>query len=487
MFQRYFFLFCLMLVAGCSCPSPAQNNAAITAFIKNPSLKHAGIGIKVVEIETGKKVCSCNADMALTPASTLKALTTATALEIFGPEYRFSTRIAYRGHISSQGMLEGDLLIVGSGDPTLGTSFLNDNREIFLRQWLDAIRKAGVKAISGNIIAVDDLYGYEGVSDRWTWGDIGNYYAAPVYGISVFDNAYRLYFKTGAPQSVPEILYTDPAIPGLFFENHLKAADNSLDSAYIHGIPFSYERRIYGTVPANKASFSIKGDIPDPGMFLAQKLADYLNANGIRISGNPTTSRLTSSDKKGNYHEIYTCRGNSLQEIIQAANFRSNNHFAEHLFYKIGWDKTQACTGHVPALAAQRIRTYWQQKGIDTEGLFQYDGSGLSSANAITASMLVSVLAYMQKQSRHADVFYRSLPLAGKEGTVKAFLKGTKSEGTARIKSGSISNVQAYAGYMEKNGKRYAFAVFINYFTGSRAALKEQIARLIDGLAVEYE
>jgi D-alanyl-D-alanine carboxypeptidase/D-alanyl-D-alanine-endopeptidase (penicillin-binding protein 4) len=482
---RSFKLFVLLWFAGQACLLPAQDHSAINTFVRHPSLKYAGIGINLVDVATGKTLCSHHADLSLCPASTLKVLTTATALEMFGPEYTFSTDISYTGFINAQGTLVGDLLITGSGDPTLGSSCFhgnNHNPEAFLQQWLVAVKKSGIKTIAGNIVVVDDLYGYEGVSNRWMWGDLGNYYAAPTYGVSIFDNTYKVYFKTGVPQSTPEILYTIPEIPELVFENHLKTAANSSDSAYIYGIPFSGERRLYGTVPANKASFFIKGNIPDPGMLLAQTFAAYLKGNGINVSGDPVTARLKNSFQKEEIHPLYTHRGNSLQEIIQVTNFHSNNHFAEHLFHKIGWDQAQAATTHVPTLAAQRIRMFWQQKGVDMQGLFQYDGSGLSDANAISASTLTSLLVYMQKQSSYADIFYQSLPLAGKEGTVKSFLRETRLEGNARIKSGSISKIHAYAGYFEKNGKRYAFAVLVNNFTGNRSALKAQMATLLLGL-----
>ncbi len=457
---------------------PAQN-VALNNFVKNTGLKYAGIGIKVVEVETGKVVCAYNDNLSLTPASTLKTLTTASALELFGPSYRYNTSIAYDGTINNRGILEGNLYIIGSGDPTLGSSYFSDDKNAFLKIWKDTIQNSGIKSITGDIISIDNLFGYEGVSNRWIWGDIGNYYASATYGISVFDNTYLLYLKSGAAKTTPVVLYTDPEITGLTFNNQLQAAANSSDSAYIYGIPLSYDRRLYGSIPANKSSFSIKGDIPDPGLLLVQTLSDYLQKNGIQLLGKATTCRLKTTTPTTKMTELYTHRGNSLDEIIKITNFRSNNHFAEHLFYKIGWDKDQACTTHVPTLAANRISSFWRGKGIDTQGLFQYDGSGLSNADAITASMLTSVLVYMQKQSKYADVFYRSLPTAGKEGTVKSFLNGSKLDGKAHIKSGSISGVQAYTGYVDKNGKRYAFTILVNRFTGSRNTLKNQMENFL--------
>ncbi len=456
----------------------AQTPSALNNFLKSPSLKYAGVGIKITEVETSKAVCAYNENLTLSPASTLKMITTATALELLGPEYRFTTTISHDSIIDTQGMLQGNLWIIGSGDPTLGSSFFEESKEKFFKEWSDTLKRIGIKSIAGDIIVVDNLYGYEGISDRWTWGDIGNYYASGTFGISLFDNTYKLFLKSGASQTTPLVLYTDPEIKGMTFENYLKVASNSSDSAYIRGIPFAPDRKIYGTVPANKSSFFIKGDIPDPGLLLAQTLSENLLKNGIKIYGNFTTIRLKKKEIPSQLKKIYVHNGKSLKEIIEVTNFRSNNHFAEHLFYKIG-KENKAMPGYTPSLATETIKKYWQQKGIDTQGLYQYDGSGLSNANAVSVSILTDILVYMKRRSKYADVFYQSLPLTGKEGTVRNFLKGTDLESKARIKSGSISNVQSYAGYINKNGKTYAFAILVNHFTGSRATLRKQMENFL--------
>lgn len=475
-----FFLLCL--TSGLLSPLRAKQNEALTRFLNSSSLSYASIGLKVVEVESGQTICTHNEQIALSPASTLKVLTTATALELFGSDYRFPTYLAYRGAIDSKGVLKGDLLIIGSGDPSLGSAYLSDENRAFLGEWTAAIKKAGILTIEGDLVVVDNLYGYEGISNRWIWGDIGNYYASGTYGISVFDNSYQLHLQSGAAGTQPTVLRTEPYIPGIRFENHLLAASNSLDSAYIHGIPFSLERRLYGTIPANRSKFTIKGDIPDPGLQLALTFGQYLKDKGVKLTGKSVTDRQATEKDLSNTKILYTHKGHTLEEIIRITNFRSNNHFAEHLFYKTGWDKTEACTEYVPNLAANRTKSFWKEKGIDTEGLFQYDGSGLSNANGITADCLTSVLVYMQKQSKNAEVFYGSMPLTGVEGSVRSFLKGTALAGKARIKSGSISKVHAYAGYLEKGGKKYAFTLLVNNFTGSRSALRTEMERLLLGI-----
>lgn len=466
-----------ILFIGCHMIS-AQDKA-LSTFVNASNLKYAGVGVKIVDLETGKEVCSHNPNMGLTPASTMKILTTASALEIFGPKYTFKTMVSYSGEINQQGELKGNIIVSGSGDPTLGSEYLYSDRIAFLKSWQQAVQKAGIKSISGDIIIVDNLYGYEGISCRWIWQDLGNYYASGTYGISVFDNTYRLSLQSGKAGTQPEILDTEPEIEGLKFENNLKAAANGLDSAYIYGTPFSYSRHLYGTIPANRQNFTIKGDIPDPGMTLGLAFADQLHTNGIILKGKVTTSRLKNVEAGESLKKIYTHSGMPLEDIISVVNHRSNNHYAEHLFYKVGWDNESPATAYPPALSEQAVKDFWKKRNIDTKGLVMYDGCGLAVGNALPAALLTDLLVYMQKDGKYKDEFYESLPLAGKEGTVRSFLKGTSLVGKARIKSGSIANVQSYAGYIEKGEKKYAFAIIVNNFTGSRSALKSQMEKFL--------
>ncbi len=452
-------------------------NPALKTFLQSSGLKYASVGIQITELETGKNICSHNANMALTPASTLKLITTASALELLGEKYLYKTSLFVDGKVNAQGVLNGNVYIQGAGDPTLGSEYLWTNRELFLKDWLSALQKTGVTSIQGAVVVVDDLYGYEGVSAKWLWEDIGNYFAPGVYGISIFDNTYRLSLKSGVTGTQPEIIGMDPVVRDLKFENHLTAASNSLDSAYIYGIPFSNDRRIYGTIPQHKSDFVIKGDIPDPGLFLADYFTLYLQKNGIDVLGKPTTSRMQLATVVPQ-QKVVTTVSKSIAEIIRVINVRSNNHYAEHLFYTIGKENNPENGHYIPVSSVAAIKQYWTSKGMEMRGLTMYDGCGLSPLNAVSASLLTDLLVYMHGKSENKTSFYGSLPEAGKEGTVRSFLQQPEVTGS-KVKSGSISGVQSYAGYLKKGGKYYAFAIIVNHFTGNRATLRNQIEKLL--------
>jgi len=442
----------------------AQTPPALAKFLNNKNLAHASVSLKAIDLNTKKVIVSYNENQSLTPASNLKLVTTATALETLGSRFCFETPLLYDGFIQND-TLQGNLYIKGSGDPTLGSEYTSDDREKFLKEWLNAINHAGIRNIAGNIIALDQLFGYEGVSPKWLLEDAGNYYAPGIYGISVFDDMYRVYLQSFAPDSLTKILYTEPKLNNLQLTNEIKASSDSSDNSWVSSLPFSNEVRLYGTIPANRSSFAAKGAIPDPGLFLANYFRDYLQKNGITIEGTATTYRLNPvipAETK----LLSINRSVDLASIVKATNVWSDNQFAEHL-YKV-----------LTVLDSVDIPEYWRKKGLDSDALFMHDGSGTSPQDAVSTGFLIDLLTYMYKQSENSGVFYHSLPVAGKDGTVASLLKNTSLEGKARLKSGSLSNVQSFSGYIESKGKLYAVSLIINNFTGKRRELKKEIEQL---------
>ena len=453
---------------------------SLQQFLNTPALKHATVGVCAKDLETGKTLISHNADKSLTPASTLKLITTATALELLGPDYRYVTTLALDADNPSR------ILVLGSGDPTLGSDAFDENPYAFLSEWADALKTSLPKKDAWELYIVDDLFGYEGVSPQWTWEDLGNYYAAGAYGISVFDNTYRLYFDTTDRNSCPKILRIDPPIRGLSFTNYLTLNTTGKDNAYIFGAPFSYERTIRGNIPAGRVSFSIKGDIPDPGLLLGEKLAEYLQKSGINIHTVKTARTdyiLRVCNKMPQPYRVgevlYVHRSCLLSDIVREINVKSNNHFAEHLFRTIG--RAQDCNIYSDPLkeGINFVNTFWESKGISTSSLFMYDGCGLAPQSAVSPAFLCDLLSYMDKKSSYSQVFFNSLPKAGEEGTLQYFMNKTKYAGKIRAKSGSISGVQCYAGYLVDGNKRYVFAVMVNKFTDTNTQIRRVIEKFL--------
>lgn len=445
-----------------------SGQTSVNAFVQSPSMKRANISFLVKEIETGRVVIQHRADKVAVPASTAKLVTTATALEILGSDYTFQTKLEYDGAIKN-GVLNGNIYIIGGGDPTLGSKYMGDS--LFLEKWVEAVKNLGITKINGNILPDASIFSKEGIAPKWSWEDMGNYYAAGAYGLSIYDNTYKIYFKSGAPGTTPEIIKVEPQIPGLVFELYLKAAANNEDSAYIYGAPFSNTRMIYGTIPAHRASFVIKGDIPDPTQYTATVFENKLKENGIEVLQSATTLPINN-----NHIPIYTEVSPPLKEIIKNINFKSNNHYAEHVLRAISlFSNNQGSIVN----SVQNIKKFWKSKGIDISGLILYDGCGLSPASSISASFFVDLLIYEKTKSTYSKEFLESLPVAGQSGTIKSLLKGTDLEGKVQAKSGSIYGVQCFAGYITKNNKQYAFAILVNNYSGTRKTVVKQIENLL--------
>ena len=470
-------LICLHLLAGAQTPAPVK------WLLQAPYMRGASFSLVVKDVQEGRTVYSYDTDRLQSPASVLKTVATATALEILGEDYRYPTTLEYDG-ILENGTLEGNLYIKGSGDPSLGSSHFAPGQNKFLSTWIAALQKAGIKHITGSVISDESIFDTEGVSIKWLREDMGNYYAPGSYGISIFDNMYKLSLQTGAAGTRPVLKGTEPDIPFIRFKNYLKAAPVSSDSAYIIGAPLDDVRYLYGVLPANREAYVLKGDIPDPALYLARYLTDQLQQKGIRVDGSPSCYRIEVEEnrwKKGERKEIVTTYSPTLREIASICNHVSHNLYADALVKTVGLQYKPRRNEMISSFGrgVQVVKEYWEKKGLDVFPLRMNDGSGLAPADKVSAGFMGELLVYMASESAVSDAFIASLPQAGIEGSVRNFLKGSKLQGKAHLKSGGITGVRSYAGYITKDGKTYAVAVFSNNYSCPMSRMTRALEKLL--------
>ena len=467
-------------------------NKVLTEILKEPALKTAGFAFLAIDGETGEVIARYHPDKALRPASNQKLISTATALELYGPDYRFETRLEYTGTIDTvQHVLLGNIIIKGGGDPTLGSKYFDETKDHhFLTNWVQAIKSLGVDSVAGRVIADARFFSWDIVPVSWSWNNMGDYYGAGANGLTVFDNLYKIFFDTDSvPGDTVTIDSIVPQVPGLVFDNGIVSDTVRGDRSNILGAPYCKVRYLRGRLPLARKGFAVKGSLPDPAFTAAVALTEKMRESGIQCGGKPTTFRRLALSE----HSLPEPSGTVLKvtlspplsEIIQKTNTHSINLFAEHLLDLVGLKLIGVAQTERDVKA---VMDFWKAKGMDTQGMALTDGSGLSQYNAITPRQLVFLLNYMKNKSPYFDVFYHSLPLAGTADSTAGTLEGmfihTPAENNLRAKSGTIDRVKAYSGYVTSlSGRKIVFSMMVNNFSGTSKQARTQLEKLMVALA----
>lgn len=428
----------------------------VDAFKNADLLANAAVGVAVYDCQTGESLIKTEPQLSMVPASIFKVVTTAAALEVFGPDYRFKTMLTYTGTIKGDTLL-GDIQIIGGGDPTLGSEYFPETKG-FLDEWTNTLRNAKIKVIKGKLIIDSSIYEKIQAPGSWVWEDLGSYYGATPSGISVFDNLFKIHLKSPSTADQPvKIFQIKPEVPGLEIKSEILSSDENSDQSYVFGNPEDSKRVIRGTIPKGRSDFAVKASMPDPAVVLSFEFRNKLRKSGIEILG--TTAYEKAMPGGQVLKEIFSP---PLSEIIKVTNFESVNLFAEHLLKHMAWRKSGIGTTKD---GCQFVTDFWKEKGLPETGFFMADGSGLSRYDAITAEQMCWILNYMKSKSQNANVFFKSLPAAG-WGTLTGFDPEKFPANCLRAKSGSMTRVRCYTGYLRTDsGRNLSFAVMLNNFS----------------------
>ncbi len=442
---------------------------AYSEFEKDPQLKYGISSLTVLNAETGEVVFSNNGSIGLASASTLKTVTSATAYYLLGPDFTWETKLGYSGTVSADGILDGDLILIGSGDPTLGSwRFDQTKSDVLIKEWIDAISQAGIKKVNGRIIADDSLFGSQTLPQGWIWQDIGNYYGAGPNSLTWHENQFDLIFRPGKEPGDPvELVRTEPNMAYLKIINEVKTGrPESGDNVYAYSAPYSdviYLRGTYG-IDLKK---TISASVPDPAFEVAYRIQDTLKQIGIQVFKTATTTRKLLADKMPlipGLKIISVHTSPTLDKVIYWLNQKSINLYAEHLIKMLVWkDQADITT----ADGVQIVKDFWSKElGIDDRELNMYDGSGLSPGTRITTTAMAKILRTVKKEPWFKG-YYDSFPVYN----------------NMKMKSGTINDVLAYAGYQTSSlGKSLVFSFIINNYNGSSAEVKQKMFKVLDVL-----
>lgn len=447
----------------------------VNSWLNNPLFEHASIGVYMMNPETGKVLAETKPQLSLVPASTLKLLTTSTALEMLGSDFHFETKLAYNGQIRNDTLI-GNLVIIGGGDPALGSKYFKEHYQGFLDGWVQKTKDLHIKYITGDIMTDATIFEEQMIPDTWIWEDLGNYYGAGACGLSVYDNLYKIHFSS--PQKADQqtkVESTEPFIPKLVLKNEVESSDINRDQAYVFGAPTDNTRTIRGTIPKGKSDFVVKASIPNPPYLLAWNLKSKLRDAGITVEG--SIQNIKQKNAPLNFHPITSTYSPRLIDILRITNYESVNLFAEHMlkylsYLMVGKGSTKE--------GVKVVTDFWQKRGIDMKGLFMADGSGLSRFNSITAKEMVEVLDYMKIKSPEGEAFFSTIPFVP-NGTLYFFNPMNFPSNSLQAKSGSMTRVRCYAGQLvTKSGQKVLFAILLNNFSCTQG----QAIHLVEDLLV---
>ncbi len=420
--------------------------------------EHASVALTIINAESGEVLFDHNGDLALIPASTLKAVTTFSGLEILGEDFTFNTNVYYSGDVLEDGSLYGNIIIKGSGDPTLASPFFSksENLEKIKQKILRSIRKIGIKCIEGTVIIDNSFYNDSPINPTWQWNDLSNYYAAGAWAFNIHENLFRIYFNRTYKEFHPtSISHLDPMIPNVIIDSKVKTGKfESGDNAYIYSHPYHHELTIKGTIPPGQGLFKIKGAIPRPDLFFKNNFIGFLNDKRLITSTFP----FFLKEKTNRIKKILTLKSPSLSEIVKETNFKSNNLYAEAILKSLAIRiKGKANTQN----GISAIRVLLAKLDLKTSSFNHIDGSGLSSRNRISTAFLATFLYKLYNQ-HDVDYFKRHLPKAGEEGTVRSLFNNHNSDFDMYLKSGSMSQVQGYCGIITSSKDKLIFSFISN-------------------------
>ncbi len=480
----------VFLLQATSISALAQNTAALQRLQQelktmrtSPALQHANWGFMLRSAQTGKVLAEADGNRTLITASTMKLVTTGAALGILGEEFTFTTALEYDGELKPDGTLTGNLYIKGGGDPTLGSSRIKGapTATNLMQIWVHELSKAGIRSIQGSVVGDGEIFEENILPKAWQWSDIGNYYGAGASGLNINENFYSIIFRPGKVDQPATILRVEPAVAGLDLDNHvLTGKAGSGDNAYIFGAPGSNYRYVQGTIPAGAAEFEVKGSLPDGALLCAQMLQAELNRQQIPVAQPATTtSQLKRSNGSitGKRTQVYTHTSPPLKDIVYQINLKSLNLYAEAVLKMIGLKN--GGEGSTSA-GTKAVADYWQKKGLNTQaGFFMEDGSGLSTTNSLTPAHFTE-LCRIASNEPYFPTFWASLPVAGVSGTLANLAKGTSAHGNVRAKSGTLTRVMCYSGYVKtKTGETLCFSMMANKYDGDFYAMRARFEKLM--------
>ncbi len=469
-------------------PRDSELAREIDRAIDESDLAQARWGVFVTSLSDGRVLYSHNGDKLFTPASNMKIYTTAAALDLLGADYRWRTSVYADKQPDSNGMIDGDLTLYGRGAPDLDSSRKDGLPSLALQLY-----EHGVRRVRGNVIGDESYFRGEMYGLGWQWNDVQWYFGAEPSALTVDANAVEL---TLAPANK----VGNAATVKLLRENRYVDLTNNTttgerDAPATIGINRGLsdnEIRVWGEFPAGGRGFTAYLSVYNPARWAATLFKETLLSQGIKVDGETRSRDFRAAEREKfdpqKAFELAFAEGRTLGEIVHQTNKESNNLYAELILRTLGKERGSTAPDPDPRKNRERgddeagvavVRSWLERNGIPTNGLAIRDGSGLSRLDLVTPEATARLLVAITR-TNSAAAFHDSLPIAGRDGTLKPRL--LREAGKVFAKTGSLTYDHSLSGYAAtQNNEMLAFSIFCNDATGHSDPVRliDEIARLL--------
>ena len=494
-------LICLSLQPALGQDSEHSFRERITSLLEQPRHRSAFWGVQIVRLDSREILFAHNAGKRFQPASNMKLLVAAAALDLWGPDHRFRTPVFLEGRLDGRGRVIGNLVLAGRGDPNPERRLYDpEEQELpiresspFIEGIADQLEERGIRRVEGDIVADTTFFLDEPHGGDWEQEDMFWHYGAPSSALAVFENVFRVSLSPGTATGDPALLEVTPPQESPEVVSRVGTGPPGGKPDIRIGADRSGSRvTLLGSLPLNRPTLAYALAVSEPALNAARYLTTALERRGIPVGGRPRVralrpievleERKISLEKVRERQSIYREQQElaSWQSLPLIDNLRiliksSRNLYGEMLLRRLG-----AEVSGVGSLQTgqQALEAFLEKAGIAAEPLDFSDGSGLSRTNLLTPESVVRLLQFMERHPRAAE-FRDCLPVAGRDGTLKNRMKGTAAQGRVLAKTGTLKFVSSLSGYATNlDGIPMAFSIMAN---NTRSAPREA-RRAIDAI-----
>lgn len=412
-------------------------------------IRSGRFGIMAVSLTRGDTLFSYNAGMPLLPASTMKMLTTAVALDRLGPKYQFSTDVLYDGTLDSDGTIRGNVYLRGDGDPSLSGRYMGGGPDAPIKFLVEQLAARGIKRVTGDVVGDASAFDDQKVPEGWLTRYLQSGYAARVSALSLNENLVWVTVDGNGAR-------LEPATSAIPITNNVKVVAGTRARIGVRRFGDG-SVVVSGTIGSRALPRRYVYVVEDPAKFTTGALRASMIARGIAVDGGVRLATTPSSATK-----IASVQSPTLDRIISAMNRESINHFAELLVRDAARGPDKKVQGTV-ASARSLLREFFADKvGADSSALQVFDGSGLSTLDRVTPRGMTQMLAYAHK-AEWGPWFHASLPVAGESELLRRRMKGSPAQGNLHAKTGTTNDVVSLGGYVTAvDGEVIAFSFIYN-------------------------